>query len=498
MHSFDKAEGFARALIRLGWQIIASRETADFLARKGLKVMRLNAFIPIKEDFGFPPTLHPKIEACLTALRGERIDLVYVRPYPVSVGNDVGGRALLALAAKGKRIPVMDPSDIERILNELTRFGRISAFFHARLLDKTNAAIASHYDDLIKERCVHDALIGSFEYQLRNGENPYQVPASLFSLKRSDTLALHTFTQISGEAPCFTNLADMDSIVQTLCLASTAFRKRFGKVPFTCIVAKHGNPCGMGISWKSRVEAIDKALFGSPRSVWGGEAIVNFAIDKPLASLLYKSDKRKMICGEKAWMLDVVFAPSFTPEALRLLGKRRNRKLFVHKGLFSPVLSSASYMYRFVRGGFLRQPPFSFVLDFRNGKLCGKKLDRSSVESLIVAWSIAWSSNHGGNEVALASSGQLIGVGGGPSTVEAAEVAVSRALHCGHRIKNAVFAANAFFPFIDAPRVLAGHGVKAGVVPQGGKREALVKDFFRAQGVDVVYVPKQFRGFCRH
>ena len=91
-----------------------------------------------------------------------------------------------------------------------------------------------------------------------------------------------------------------------------------------------------------------------------------------------------------------------------------------------------------------------------------------------------------------------MGSGGGPSTVDAALVAIMRAKDCGHNLKGSVFAADAFFPFIDAPQLLCDAGLKAGLVPRGGKRHKAVKDFFKEKGISVAYLPEEYRGFCRH
>lgn len=454
LYNLDRAEGFARRLIKLGWQIICSRETYRLLSRKGIPAVNIADFLAVKQDYGFPPTLHPKIESCLTSPKGPRIDLVYVLPYPLSVGNDIGGRTLLALAAKGKRLPVMSIDDMEEVIRGLEN--KKMEGLRESLINKANALIASHYDDLLKDRSHFDLLAGSFQYALLNGENPYQVPAGIFSVKGNDALSLHNFRRIGAEAPCFTNLADMDSILQTMCLMAGAFKKRYGKYPYICIAAKHGNACGAAMSWNSASEAITKALFGNPKSIWGGEVIVNFAIDGKLAALLYNSEKRKQECGDSAWMLDVMLAPGFSSKAIKVLGQRKQRKLFVNKALLSASTIPAKYAYRFVRGGFLRQPPHSYVIDYKNALIIGKKMDTRVIDSLIIAWSVAWSSNQGGNEIAIVNDRQLIGVGGGASTVEAARIAVSRAKNCRHNIRGGVFAANAFFPFTDAPELLAG------------------------------------------
>jgi hypothetical protein len=89
-------------------------------------------------------------------------------------------------------------------------------------------------------------------------------------------------------------------------------------------------------------------------------------------------------------------------------------------------------------------------------------------------------------------------VSGGASTVQAAQLAVQRARHTGFDTQGAVFAADAFFPFTDAPEILCDAGVRAGVVPAGGKRFEEIEAFFHRRQVRVSSIPEAYRGFCRH
>jgi len=186
-----------------------------------------------------------------------------------------------------------------------------------------------------------DTLRGRQVRRLSGGENPYQTPADLFAGDTDDPLALHAFTQVSGEPPCFTNTADLDSLLHTLCLAAEAFRRMRGAVPRICVAGKHGNACGMAASWESAEEAVHGALWGNPRAVWGGEFVTNVPVTGALAEILLKSDERAGSWGSPYWMLDVVAAPAFDGEAVEVLGRRPRRKLLVNEALASPTLSDA-------------------------------------------------------------------------------------------------------------------------------------------------------------
>lgn len=499
LYDNTRALEFARELKKLGWDIIATRETVELLAGNGVPVRDIAEFTGITENLGFPPTLHPKIEAALTTEHPDRIDLVYDIPYPNNVGNDVGGRTLLALAAKGNRIPVMTPKDMETVIKFLKKDGKIDESFHKHLISKTNANIAAHYIELarLSKTNFHEGVIGELLYELMHGENPYQVPSCLYATGTDDPLAVTRFEQLN-ETPCFTNLADSDCILQTMCLAAEAFRLEYGKVPYIAMGAKHGNPCGMSSDWNDPTMTIGKALFGNPLAIWGGEFITNFPIDETVANLLVESDRRRERFGAAGWMLDVVMAPELTSKGLEILRRRKSRKIMRNSALGDPILGSRATVMREVRGGFILQPPPNYVLNAAEAVPTFESVGREILDTLIIAWSVAWSSNHGGNEIALAKDRQLLSAGGGSATVDAAHTAVDRANRIGHDVKGAVFAANAFFPFTDAPEVLVKAGCTSGLVPSGGMKESNVREYFDKCGVTMFYLPEQYRGFSRH
>jgi phosphoribosylaminoimidazolecarboxamide formyltransferase/IMP cyclohydrolase len=494
---WDTAEAadFAGKLIRAGWTVVASRETVALLRQNNLPVTDIADFTGVHEDYGFPPTLHPKVEFALTSSsEAPRIDLVYVINYPAPEGNDIGGRTLLALAAKGGRIAVNSVSDMRAVADLLAANGGVDPEFRQRLADKVSFQISSHHMGLVRDRDSFDAVLGRRAFRLMNGENPYQVPADFFETDDPDPLGMGKFRRVSGEPPCLTNFADSDALLHTLCLMAEAFRLNGGKAPYICAAAKHGNLCGAGADWNDPAAAVEKALFGNPLAVWGGELALNIKVDRDIAACLFKSEKRKALLGSDSWMLDVVMAPSFSAEAVGMLGKRKERKLFENPALESPSVPSAKWAYRFTRGGFMRQPPNNYILDLRGAapELAAR------ADDLIIAWAAAFSSFHGGNEVALAKDGALISCGGGPSTVDAADFAVIKAGRQGHRTAGAVFAADAFFPFNDAPASLAAAGAAAGLAPSGGKAFSSVDDFFKGKNIPVLWLPEDIRGFCRH
>jgi phosphoribosylaminoimidazolecarboxamide formyltransferase / IMP cyclohydrolase len=502
LFSLDDTEGveqYAAALIDLGWTIVASSETSTILNKANLPCVDVSIFTGVQIDYGIPPTLHPKIENALTMDDDEgRIELVYNINYALDIGNDVGGHTLLALAAKGNRLPVTCAADMEQVIEAL-QLGGVPLELRQRLVNKTNAKIAQHYVNVLLQGGQADftGMVGRRAYNLMNGENPYQ-EAALYSFESDDALALAQFENLSQTPPCMTNLADVDCIVNTISLAAEAFREQNGKQPFITVAAKHGNPCGMAVSWEDPLDCIEQALFGNPIAVWGGEVITNFPIDEAAAHCLRRNSQREKLYGSAGWMLDVVVAPDYSEAAVDLLRRREYRKIYKNPALETPAIHIGGFSYRFVRGGVIRQSPPWRTLNFSELETTAGQPSQIDIDNLIIAWAAAYTSFHGGNEIAVAKDRQLIGVGGGPSTVQAAQVAVLRTGEGGHDMKDSVFSADAFFPFTDAPQILIDGGVKLGSVPAGGRNEKLVRDLFVEHNIMMFYLQEDFRGFCRH
>jgi AICAR transformylase/IMP cyclohydrolase PurH len=426
----QRVEEFSEKLAGLGWTIIATSKSYEILKKKNFPVVSVEDFAGTSaNNFGFPPTLHPVIENALTSDSAEKpIELVYDITYGLEIGNDVGGHALLALAAKGNRLPVFSCKDMAAVVDLLEKDGKVSCEKRKELAEKAYSKIAEHYIRLATETSgsKREFLQIENDRELLNGENPYQRPAHLLKTTEDDPLALPRFHWLTGNIPCFVNLADADCILDTLCRLCAAFKINREKVPYVTIAAKHGNACGIGIDWVDPAKSIEKALWGNPLAIWGGEVAVNFPLDGDAAKLLYESKQRESIYKSPKWMLDFIMAPEFDSKAKEVLGQRKKTQLFENPHLKNPVLSPRSWLYRFVRGGVLRQAPHSYSLNLSEVRCVGKKISEHDKDSLIIAWGCSFTSNHGGNEVALAKDGQLLGAGGGPSTVEAAEIAINR------------------------------------------------------------------------
>jgi len=180
----------------------------------------------------------------------------------------------------------------------------------------------------------------------------------------------------------------------------------------------------------------------------------NFTVTEKLAELMITTGQPE----GRAQKFDSVIAPAFAEGAASVLERKKGRcRLVVNERLAdSWHVMDAKPRFRYVRGGFLVQPAYQFVLDLRN-----VTLPSAQKASLLLAQAVTNKSNS--NTITLVSDGMLIGNGvGQQDRVGAAELAVKRATDAGHQkqLAGAVACSDSFFPFPDAPQVLIDAGIR--------------------------------------
>jgi len=224
------------------------------------------------------------------------------------------------------------------------------------------------------------------------------------------------------------------------------------------VVIKHTNPCGVGLG-ATILEAFRKAKASDPVSIYGGIVGVNRTVDIPFVEAL------------SGILLEILFAPSFTPEALEEI-KRTKKKLRVLEVSLDHALPERTF--RSVSGGILVQEPDAMDLDPVNLKVVTKRApSEAEMRALRFAWRVV--KHVKSNAIVLTTADQLIAVGAGQmSRVDAAKIAVQRARDLGLSTQGTACASDAFFPFPDGLDVVAKAGATACIQPGGSLRDAEV------------------------
>ncbi len=549
---------FAKELVGLGWRIISSGGTAKHLTDAGIKVT------DVAEITGMPAilshrmvTLHPKIHGGLLAEDTPEhhaelekygipwIDMVCCDLYPLEdeikkytpsvptgdrdtspyVGGgregvlektDIGGPTMLRSGAKGGRIVICDIEDRNKVLEWLKSGEPDREEFINKLRAKTEITI-SRYCLLSAKyhgQGNYESIFGEKIKDCAYGENAYQKPAIFYKNLnvKDEPLAMHNWKLIAGNPMSYNNLCDVDRMMQTMTHIGAGFEKNLGTVPFIAIGAKHGNACGAGTG-ESALDAVEKMLQGDLRAIFGGSVMLNFPVDEKIAEELI----HKFSPSGVRRLLDIVSAPSFTPEAVEILSRKKGKcRLLVNPSIEKAGLSSLDHTsrFRYVRGGFLTQPNYTFLPAIASAT---EGVPETILQDVILAWAVGCTSNS--NTITIVKEGRLYGNGvGQQDRVGAAKLAIFRADEAAEfasnlealpplggkvsksaDLQNAVAHSDSFFPFPDAPEVLINRGIKTIFSTSGSVNDEEIMELCKAKGVNLILLPDaEARGFYQH
>jgi phosphoribosylaminoimidazolecarboxamide formyltransferase/IMP cyclohydrolase len=482
----------ARELVALGWELVSSGGTAKHLAEAGLPVTDLADFT------GYPPmlghrvvTLHPLVHGAILADRDDPghqadmakhgikpVDLVVANLYPfgsdpadfehapsrtdgASGGSsgedliDIGGPAMTRAAAKNHAHVgiVVDPTDYDRVLDELRADGDLSDATRRSLARKAFAATAA-YDAAVVTWFDRDAeeplpptihLALERVQELRYGENPHQVGA------RYRTIGAHSWwddvEQHQGIALSYLNLYDAD--------AAWAMAHDIGAAEPCVAIIKHANPSGLAVH-ADLATAYQHALECDERSAFGGIVALNRIVDDATVE--------RIVAGPQA---DLIIAPGYADgvvEALRK--KRRNTRV-----LSAQPPTVEALQLRQISGGMLVQDAHHFPSTRANWRVVTTRQPtedewRDATFAMRVG---GWVKS---NAIILAKDGTAWGIGAGQQNrLESGQIALAKA---AGRAKGGACASDAFYPFPDGIDVAAEAGVAVVIQPGGAQGDDAV------------------------
>ncbi|MFZ4372164.1 MAG: bifunctional phosphoribosylaminoimidazolecarboxamide formyltransferase/IMP cyclohydrolase [Mycobacterium sp.] len=487
----------AKGLHEAGVDIVSTGSTAKTIADKGIPVT------PVEFVTGFPEvldgrvkTLHPHIHAGLLAdtrnpehvaalakLSIEPFDLVIVNLYPFSETVDsgaevdecveqidIGGPSMVRAAAKNHAsvAVVVEPLGYDGVLAAVRGGGftlqerkklAALAFRHTAEYD---VAVASWMSSTL---APEDGSVPAFlppwfgrswrrTSVLRYGENPHQ-QAALYS----DDIGwpgLAQAEQLHGKEMSYNNFTDADA----------AWRAAFDHQQICVAIIKHANPCGIAISSVSVADAHRKAHECDPLSAFGGVIAANTEVTVEMAQQVSEI------------FTEVIIAPAYQEGAVAILAAKKNIRVLVAG---EPTIGGVEI--RQIGGGLLMQErdavdapgddPVNWTL------AAGPAADDATLADLSFAWRTCRAVKS--NAIVIASDGATVGVGMGQvNRVDAAGLAVERG---GDRVRGAVAASDAFFPFPDGLQTLTAAGVKAVVHPGGSMRDDEVTATAAAAGI---------------
>jgi len=365
---------------------------------------------------------------------------------------DIGGPSMVRSAAKNWRdvTIVCDPADYDKVLEELRADGRTSDDTRLKLSAKAYTHTAE-YDMCIAswmraQAGLNEKLFLEYDLKqgLRYGENPHQA-AKFYAAMQPAPYSLAFARQIQGKELSYNNIQDANAALNVL--------RDFSDKPF-CVALKHMNPCGAAVG--STIEEAWQAAYEADKvSIYGGIVGVNRELTAEVA------------LGMKPIFLEIVIAPSFSPEALEILSAKKN--LRVLEVPMAPE-AQAPMQYVGVNGGMLAQQ-LDTAVETVKAEMCVTKVKPTAAQmaDLDFGWRIV--KHVKSNAIAVVRDGHTIGVGAGQTNrVGSAEIALKQAQAAGFT-EGLILASDGFLPFDDTVALAAQYGVSAIVQPGGSIRD---------------------------
>ncbi len=464
---------FAKKLVELGYDILATGGTAKMISDAGIKYTGVEEYASFPEIFsGRVKTLQPKIFGGILMRRDNEsdqaeaetnnvlpIDIVCVNLYPFpevvkrsdidlaeKIENiDIGGPSLIRASAKNyKYVSVLtNPNQYDDFLAELSA-GDVkletretlagAAFSHTAFYD---TLIADYFESEFNLEKDSIRLNFPIRNSLRYGENPHQkafIAGSFYEY----------FDVLHGKELSYNNIVDLVAAVDLVNELD----------PTSCAIIKHTNAAGAATG-SSVLDAYEKALSGDPVSSFGGIVAFNTKVD--VATAIKLNDI----------FLEIIVAPEFDDDALEILKKKKNRRLLreLKKN------DGNSLLVKNIPGGVIAQTiDDSKVDDLELNVVTEIKPDESQLEDLKFAWIICKHTKS--NAIVYVKNKKLLGAGAGQmSRLDSSKIAAMKAKEHGHDITGAVAASDAFFPFADGLLAIAESGITAVIQPGGSVRD---------------------------
>lgn len=437
---------FCKFLASKNVHLLSTGGTAKKLREAGLEVMDVSEYTSSPECLdGRVKTLHPKIHGGLLGVRGNadhekqmeeqgigKIDMTILNLYPfeqtVNGGGDfnqcienidIGGPSMLRSTAKNHASTtiVTSPAQYEEVQKCIEENGGTTLALRKKCAARAfslsasyDSAIANWFTTQLSEDSPVTARVYKPEFPLKYGCNPHQKPAKISSLLTSKL----PFDVLNG-VPGYINLLDAANAWQLV----KELREATGLASAASF--KHVSPAGAAVAvplndveceaYEVKVDdakaltpvalAYLRARNADPMCSFGDFAAVSDEVDEATAKILKKE------------VSDGIVAPSYTPEALEILKKKKGGKFIILEAVkdYNP----GDIEYREVYGMTFSQKRNDIIIskDHMGNVVTAAKdaVTDAVVRDMIVA-SICIKYTQS-NSVGFAKDGMMVGVGAG-------------------------------------------------------------------------------------
>ncbi|MBN2111844.1 hypothetical protein JW707_01965 [Candidatus Woesearchaeota archaeon] len=337
---------------------------------------------------------------------------------------------------------------------------------------KERSAAKAQYSQKVAESFPDEMVINGVTFRkklsLRYGINPGG-PAALYEEEGASgtNLAGIEVLQEGSKGLGYINVEDIDYSLRIVEKMHMVFPEK------QCVaVMKHVNPSGVGLA-ETVEEAYHKAWDCDSLSAFGSVDCFSGEVNEGLAK--YLADSKRNV--------EVVVAPSYTPEALEVMATRKPLRV-VRIPEFNGASNDSGVEYRRVRGGMLVQPRFdSKVVSAQNVHVVSdRQPSKDELNACIFNWLVAGFCRS--NTIVLGRSDRTVGVGTGQmSRIDAARIAVYNANNKSDGARGCVMASDAYMPFTDVIELAASEGITAAIWPLGSDADKRVIEAGNKAGI---------------
>jgi phosphoribosylaminoimidazolecarboxamide formyltransferase/IMP cyclohydrolase len=212
------------------------------------------------------------------------------------------------------------------------------------------------------------------------------------------------------------------------------------------VIVKHNNPCGVSVG-ENLLDAYISARDVDSASAYGSVISLNRQVDRILAEEICKT------------FVEVVVAPSFSPESLAVMSRKETMRVLV-----LPEPAPADEL-RTIDGGVLvqRTPEYKEHWEV----ITDRDPTPDEMRALQLAWKVCKHTKS--NTIIFADQKRTLGIGAGQmSRVDSAKIAIEKAVSS---LQGSAVASDAFLPFPDTLEIAAQAGATALVQPGGSIRD---------------------------
>lgn len=490
---------FSKKLLKKDITLFSTKSTFKQLRQAGLKVNTISTITNFPEIMnGQIKTLHPKIYAGI--LRNPKtdnniikkynittFDIIVVNFYPfekkildktdikknITKYMDIGGPTIIRAAIKNFNnvIILTDPNDYLKIIKKIEKNNissndklslAIKAFNYLTLYDNI---ILNNFKKLqqIKNEIFPNILNMQYikKKNLKYGENSHQ-KAALYTKSPTVKGSICDAYQIQGQTLSYNNISDAEAALECI--------KEFEKT--TCLIVKHGNPCGVSTK-KTILEAYLSAYKSDPISAFGGIVAFNKPLDKITAETILKNQ-----------FVEIIITPAINDKILNLIQKKKKVRILIIKNLYK---KNKEQHFKYISGGLLLQEPdVNLTAKKKWTIVTHRKPNIYEFQDSEFCWKVVKFVKS--NAIVYAKNETTIAIGAGQtSRIFSTIIANIKAKKQNQTIKGSTLASDAFLPFRDNVDQAAKLGISCIIQPGGSIRDQEIINAANQHNISMIF-----------